>query len=160
VRNEISLSEIIKHDYKAIILSPGPETPEKAGSMLNVIEYYYKTHPMLGICLGHQAIGEFFGGALTKAEKPMHGKISEINFTADYIFDGLRNSIKVVRYHSLILKELPNTISVLAWTKAGEIMAIKHNKYPIRGLQFHPEAVLTIDGLQLLKNWAFFNKII
>lgn len=160
VRNNVSLNEITNHIYKGVILSPGPETPAKAGSMMEVINYYYKTHPILGICLGHQAIGEFFGAALTRAERPMHGKISEIEFENDYIFKGLQDSIQVVRYHSLILKDIPPQISVTARTSKGEIMAIKHNSYPIRGLQFHPEAVLTTEGLHLLKNWALFNNLI
>lgn len=160
VRNDVSISEITMHKYQGVILSPGPETPAKAGGIMQVINHYYKTLPILGICLGHQAIGEFFGAALTKAEKPMHGKLSEIEFLDDYIFNGLKNSIQVVRYHSLILKDIPPDISVTAWTRKGEIMAIKHNFYPVRGLQFHPEAVLTTEGLQLLKNWAIFNKLL
>ena len=160
LNNRSSVESISRLPLKGILLSPGPETPEKAGCMPAVLSSLYNKIPILGVCLGHQAIGQFFGAKLVKALKPMHGKISEINCQDDYLFHGLAPKLKVVRYHSLVLQELPASLSCLATTAEGEIMAIKHNSLPIRGLQFHPEAVLTESGLSMLKNWLSFNNIV
>lgn len=154
------MSEVKKYDYTGIVLSPGPEIPSKAGSLMEVIDYYHNKLPMLGICLGHQAIGQYFGSNLMKAQKPMHGKISKVRVKDDYIFEGIANEIEVVRYHSLILEDVGGDLSATAHTLSGEIMALKHNFLPIRGLQFHPEAFLTISGLEILKNWINFNNIV
>lgn len=158
--NQATPEQLSELNLKGIVLSPGPETPAKAGRLLEVFEAFYNKLPILGICLGHQAIGQFFGAVLEKAHKPMHGKVSMINCEDDYLFEGQARQLKVVRYHSLILKELPETLSSIAATESGEIMAIKHNCLPIRGLQFHPEAVLTESGLAMLKNWLRFNNIV
>ena len=158
--NQTSLEEIEKLPIKGIVLSPGPETPSKAGCMPEVLSSFYDKLPILGVCLGHQAIGEFFGSKLDKAIRPMHGKISEIICENDYLFHDVRKNLKVVRYHSLVLKNLPPSLSCIASTAEGEIMAIKHNSLPIRGLQFHPEAILTESGLAMLKNWLSFNNIV
>lgn len=160
MNNQTLLENITKLPLKGIVLSPGPETPSKAGCMTEVLSAFYNKLPILGICLGHQAIGEFFGARLDKAIRPMHGKISGITCENDYIFHNVRKNLKVVRYHSLVLKELPASLSCIATTTEGEVMAIKHNKWPIRGLQFHPEAIMTESGLSMLKNWLSFNNIV
>lgn len=153
VRNDVSLSEIKKLPINAIVLSPGPGTPKGAGVLMEVIHAYHARVPMLGICLGHQALGEFFGAKLEKGEKPMHGKISEIICEPDPIFKNLPEKMPVVRYHSLVLRHTPPTIVPLAHTASGELMAFKHNTLPLYALQFHPEAALTTYGLEMLRNW-------
>lgn len=160
LNNKVRPEELSKLNLKGIVLSPGPETPAKAGQLLQVVGAFYNKLPILGICLGHQAIGQFFGAKLEKAEKPMHGKVSIINCKEDYLFQGLARQLKVVRYHSLVLNSLPETLSSIAATEKGEIMAVKHNQLPVRGLQFHPEAILTESGLAMLKNWLSFNNIV
>ncbi|MCC9136393.1 anthranilate synthase component II [Pontibacter silvestris] len=153
VRNDVPLQEIQKLPVKAIVLSPGPGTPQQAGCMPEVIRHYHEQVPMMGICLGHQALGEFFGAKLEKAIRPMHGKISEIICVADPLFAGLPVKMPVVRYHSLVLKSMPDCIISLAQTQENEMMAFKHKTLPLYALQFHPEATLTTYGLQMLKNW-------
>ncbi|GAB4334104.1 MAG: aminodeoxychorismate/anthranilate synthase component II [Flammeovirgaceae bacterium] len=152
-RNNEPLQNIILQDYDGLVLSPGPETPQKAGCLLEVLEYYYQKLPILGVCLGHQAIGEFFGAKLIKAHKPMHGKISSIYCKKDAIFQNLPQSFEVVRYHSLVLHQIPRNLTVIAETNEKEVMAIHHYSLPIWGVQFHPEAILTQFGLEILKNW-------
>ena len=160
MNNKTPPEDIKKLPLKGIVLSPGPETPSKAGCMPELLASFYNKLPILGVCLGHQAIGEFFGAKLDKAIRPMHGKISEITCENDYLFKGTEKKIKVVRYHSLVLKNLPDSLSCIASTAEGEVMAIKHNSLPVRGLQFHPEAILTESGLAMLKNWLSFNNIV
>ena len=159
VQNDQPLEKIQQIPFKALILSPGPQTPAKAGCLMEVIAHNYRRVPILGVCLGHQALGEFFGARLYKASQPMHGKLSSISCRSDYLFEGLPAQFKVVRYHSLLLKELPHSLESIAETAAGELMALRHRELPIRGVQFHPEAILTEGGLALLKNWVSFNKI-
>ena len=159
VRNDIPLNEITKLNYSGVVLSPGPETPAKAGCLMEVIDFYHKKTPMLGICLGHQAIGEFFGARLCKAARPMHGKLSKIETNQKGAFHGLPKIFEVVRYHSLVLDQLPKALKISAQTEADEVMALQHGSLPLEGLQFHPEAVLTEHGLQMLKNWLRFNNI-
>jgi anthranilate synthase/aminodeoxychorismate synthase-like glutamine amidotransferase len=158
-RNDCDISELTNKKYEGIILSPGPGVPDKAGNLPEVIEYFHKKIPVLGICLGHQAIGTFFGAQLIKGKRPMHGKISSINCADDELFSGLPKKLEVVRYHSLVLSNLPDEIISIARSDDGEIMAIKHKKYPVYGMQFHPEAILTDHGLKMLKNWLILNKI-
>jgi len=153
VRNDVPLQEIQLLPIKAIVLSPGPGTPQAAGSLPDVIRHYHTRVPMLGICLGHQALGEFFGATLEKGIRPMHGKISEIICEPDPIFRGLPQKMPVVRYHSLVLRHTPETILPLAHTQEGELMAFRHKALPLYALQFHPEAALTTYGLHLLQNW-------
>jgi len=159
-RNDLSLEEITVFDYSGVVLSPGPENPEKAGCLMNVVDYYSKKLPLLGICLGHQAIGEFFGAKLTKALRPMHGKVDKVYGLSEKIFDGIGEGIEIVRYHSLVLKELPKILKPIAHTREMELMGFQHKSLPITGLQFHPEAVLTNSGLQMLSNWIRFNNIV
>ena len=126
---------------------------------MDLIGKFHDKMPILGICLGHQALGSYFGAVLSKANKPMHGKISRIYVKSDYLFEGIKTEFNVVRYHSLILKDLPQDIEAIARTADGEIMAIRHNKWNIRGVQFHPEAALTNFGLKILSNWVSYNSL-
>ncbi len=160
LRNDVSLTEIQKHNFEGIILSPGPGKPEDAGVLMEVIKYYHDKLPILGICLGHQAIGEFYGANLEKAAKPMHGKISEISCVNDSLFKDLPCEMPVTRYHSLLLKNLPETLKPLAQTKEGELMAFRHVEHPVFAVQFHPEALLTTYGLDILRNWLSIAKIV
>lgn len=152
--DEISVSEIEIMKPKAIVLSPGPGRPADSGVMNEVIKNFHQTIPLLGICLGHQAIGEFFGARLVQAEKPMHGKTSEVFFENHFLFQDIQSPLTVMRYHSLLLKEVENTpLKIIATTSAHEVMAIEHPQHKIIGLQFHPESILTPDGMTMLRNW-------
>ncbi|QHT69533.1 aminodeoxychorismate/anthranilate synthase component II [Rhodocytophaga rosea] len=159
LRNTVPISQIKKQAYKAIVLSPGPQTPERAGNMMEVIHYYIQQIPVLGICLGHQAIGIYFGASLVKAVQPMHGKISSVSLEQDELFEQIPSPTNVVRYHSLILEDLPASLETIAHTAEHEIMAIRHKTLPVRGIQFHPEAALTVDGIKMIENWIKFNKL-
>jgi anthranilate synthase component 2 len=154
VRNDVKLEELLALPVTGIVLSPGPGTPQEAGVMMEVIRHYHKLVPMLGICLGHQALGEFFGATLAKGIKPMHGKLSEITCAADPLFEGIPQMMPVVRYHSLVLRHSPDCIIPLAYTAQGELMAFRHSSLPLYALQFHPEAALTTYGLDMLRNWV------
>ena len=137
--------------YDKIILSPGPGVPEEAGLLLDVIRTYAERKPILGVCLGEQAIGQVFGGKLVNLEEVFHG-VQE-----DYIFCGLPNRIPVGRYHSWVVdtKDFPEALAITAISPEGQIMALKHREYDIHGIQFHPESVLTPDGKTIVKNWLF-----
>jgi anthranilate synthase component 2 len=126
---------------------------------MDVINYYQNKLPILGICLGHQAIAEYFGGKIKKGTSPMHGTLSEIICKEDSLFDKIPSKINVVRYHSLIVEQLPAPLSCIAQTLQQDIMALKHDTLPIYGLQFHPEAALTEFGIEILKNWLKTTKI-
>ena len=152
-RNDVSLGEIEKLQFDSIVLSPGPGIPSDAGICLDVLRHYQGRHPILGICLGHQAIGEFFGANLKKALKPMHGKLSTVIAKQSRIFAEVPSNFEVVRYHSLIVDHLPDCLESVAETTEGEVMVMIHKKLPIVGIQYHPEAFLTEYGLQVLKNW-------
>ncbi|MGY2133799.1 anthranilate synthase component II [Hymenobacter sp. HD11105] len=157
VRNDASLAAIEALDFDGIVLSPGPGTPDAAGIMPAVVRAYHQRVPMLGVCLGHQALGEFFGAKLQRAARPMHGKVSEIEIAPqEPLFHNLPPKLSVTRYHSLILKDLPASLVPLAHStdSAQEIMAFRHHSLPLYGVQFHPEALLTTYGLALLGNWV------
>jgi anthranilate synthase/aminodeoxychorismate synthase-like glutamine amidotransferase len=156
LRNNVPIATIDFEKYGGILLSPGPETPQKAGNLMQVIENQHLHKPILGVCLGHQAIGSYFGADLLKAKQPMHGKISAIFCEPDELFNQIPQSLKVVRYHSLILENPPACLKVTAQTASQEIMAITHQTLPIKGIQFHPEAALTEFGKQMIKNWIDF----
>ncbi len=158
IRNdEMTLDEIQSLNFSSAIISPGPKTPHEAGITLKFIERFHKTKPILGICLGHQAIGEFFGAKLVKAIKPMHGKTSVITHNKSYLFKNLPDEFEVMRYHSLVLQELEKTeLQITATIKENEVMAFAHPVLRIAGVQFHPESILTPTGLQLMKNWFEF----
>ena len=152
--DELSVEEVEKVPFTSAIISPGPKTPREAGITMQFIERFYQTKPILGICLGHQAIGEFFGAKLIKANKPMHGKTSLITHINCPLFNHLPDEFAVMRYHSLILTEVEKTeLQVIASTKENEVMAITHPTLKLAGLQFHPESILTPNGLQIMKNW-------
>ena len=144
----------------AVVLSPGPGNPIYNKQLLKFIGSIYEKKPILGICLGCQALGYFFGARLKKALRPMHGKISNISIQPAGIFNDIPERIEVTRYHSLILAELPKTLAPLAYSNEGELMAFAHKSLPVIGIQFHPEAYLTQYGLQIFRNWAINNKLI
>jgi anthranilate synthase component II len=155
VRADQSPLESLRNgSYDGIVLSPGPQRPKDAGDLMAVIEAFHDRLPMMGVCLGHQAIGEFFGAELVRAIRPVHGKTSRIWHDNDPVFSGLPESFSVMRYHSLVLNTLPETLERLAWTAEGEIMALRHRNLPLYGIQFHPESILTEFGLEILQNWV------
>ena len=153
----ISLAEISRLAPSHIILSPGPCTPREAGVSTDVVRRFSPTTPILGVCLGHQCIGEAFGGRIVRAARPMHGKVSTITHDGSGIFSGLPSPMHVTRYHSLIIEpeSLPDELNVTARTDSGEIMAIQHRTNPTVGVQFHPESALTEYGYRMLA--AFLN---
>lgn len=159
--DKITPDEIEDLNPEAIILSPGPGRPEDAGICVDTVKKFHDKIPILGVCLGHQAICVAFGGKISYASKLMHGKSSIAKLNKDPIFKGLNDEITVGRYHSLSLVEttLPKDLRIISKTADnGEIMAVKHEKYDIYGLQFHPESILTPDGITIIEN--FINKII
>lgn len=159
-KNDSKISEIECLNFDAIVISPGPETPDKAGITNKIIEKFHKTYPILGICLGHQALGVFFGAELAKAKEPKHGKLSTINIKKDILYKDLNNNFNVTRYHSLVLKNLPQILKTTSLSKDdNEIMSFKHYNLPIWGIQFHPEAILTQHGIEILRNWVTFNNL-
>ncbi len=156
LRNDVfELDDLERSSFDGIVLSPGPKRPVDAGLMMSVIARWHQRLPILGICLGHQAIGEFFGAPLIKAALPMHGKTSVIQHSEHPLFTGIPTSFTVMRYHSLLLESLDGTpLDCIARTATGEIMALTHPTLPLTGVQFHPESILTEYGLLLLQNWV------
>ena len=154
--DKITLDEISKLNPSMIVLSPGPGRPEDAGICIDVVKEFYDKIPILGVCLGHQSICMAFGGVISYASELMHGKSSIVSLSDDLIFKGLNKEITVGRYHSLSLKDetLPKELKVIARSDDGEIMAVKHEKFNVYGLQFHPESILTPDGLSILTNFS------
>lgn len=157
VRNdEISIEKIRKLTPTHIVISPGPGKPVNAGICINMIKELYKEIPILGICLGHQAIYEAFGGKVSYAKKLMHGKSSNVKvLTENPLFNGLPATIQAARYHSLagVKETLPQELEIIAWTKDDEIMGIRHKEYPVYGVQFHPESILTPQGNVIIENF-------
>lgn len=154
--DEITVFQLKKMDFSSIIISPGPKNPNKAGISMDVIKEFHKSKKILGVCLGHQCIAQYFGCKIIKDNNPTHGKVSKIYFTPGPIFEGLEQGFEATRYHSLIVdnNSLKNTpVKPIAKTKDNILMAIKHENYPIYGVQFHPEAILTEGGKRLLKNF-------
>lgn len=156
VRNDkITLDEIRKMNPDGIMLSPGPCSPDEAGICLDVIKEFKETYPIFGVCLGHQAIGQVFGGKIVKT-KPMHGKISTIYNNGASVFKDLPEKFKVTRYHSLKIDEdtFPeNELEITSWTKDGIIMGVKHKKHNIHGVQFHPESIASEHGHKMIENF-------
>lgn len=155
--DEISLTQIAAIRPSSLVISPGPCSPDQAGISLAAIQHFAGQMPILGVCLGHQAIAQVFGAKVVRAKTVMHGKNSLIEHRDRGLFKGLKNPLSVTRYHSLIVEKasLPDEFSVEAWTEAdeSEIMALSHKKLPLYGVQFHPEAILTEQGHQLLQNF-------
>ena len=153
--DEITLEEIEAMAPTYLMISPGPCTPNEAGISLKAIEYFAGKIPILGVCLGHQAIAQVFGGEVIRAKTLMHGKTSSITHEGMGLFSDLPSPIDVTRYHSLIVdeKSFPNQLEVTAWTSDGEIMALKHKTLPIEGVQFHPESIMSQFGKEMLKNF-------
>ncbi len=153
--NKIQISEIKKNKYQKIVISPGPGKPDNAGNCLDIVKHYYKTIPILGVCLGHQIIGQAFKAKIVNAKKIMHGKISTINHNGKGVFKGIKKKISATRYHSLIIdrKTLGKDLIVTAETKDKIIMGVMHKKYNVHGVQFHPESIKTVEGMKLLKNF-------
>ncbi|SFF31987.1 para-aminobenzoate synthetase component 2 [Paenibacillus catalpae] len=153
--DEIDLAgiEALKPDH--ILISPGPCSPNEAGISLSVIEHFKGVIPIFGVCLGHQSIGQAFGGDVVRAEKLMHGKTSEILHDGKTIFEGIPSPYTATRYHSLIVKRetLPDCLEISAETAEGEIMGLRHKEYPIEGVQFHPESIITQHGHAMLRNF-------
>ncbi|QZY54810.1 anthranilate synthase component II [Crassaminicella profunda] len=155
-RNDaITLEKIKNLSPTMIVLSPGPCTPNESGICKSVVNTFKGKIPILGICLGHQTIGQVFGGKIIKAKEPVHGKVHPIKHMNKGVFHNLPNPLKVTRYHSLIIEKetLPDCLEITALTNAGEIMGIKHKNYLIEGVQFHPEAILTEKGMEILENF-------
>jgi para-aminobenzoate synthetase component 2 len=155
VRNDaITLDEIAALTPTHIVISPGPGTPDDAGISLALVERFAPSVPILGVCLGHQAIGQAFGGRVVRAERLMHGKVSPVHHDGRDLFNGLPSPFEATRYHSLIVADpLPTCLEVSARTPEGEVMGLRHQAYPTAGVQFHPESILTRYGHQLLKNF-------
>jgi anthranilate synthase/aminodeoxychorismate synthase-like glutamine amidotransferase len=153
--DELTVDEVEALAPERILLSPGPCTPQEAGISIELIQRFADKVPILGVCLGHQAIGAAFGGDVVRAPKLMHGKTSEVKHDGKTIFAGLTSPMTCTRYHSLIVSEknLPEDLEVSARTADGTIMGLRHRKYPVEGVQFHPESVLTSDGKRLIKNF-------
>lgn len=156
VRNDkITLEEIEKLACLAIIISPGPGRPEEAGISKAVIEHFAGKIPILGICLGHQAIGEVFGGQVIRALEPVHGKVSQVQHDGQGVYEGLSQPFAAGRYHSLIVEKesLPDCLEIRSLSADGLIMGLRHKEYLVEGIQFHPESILTPEGSRLLKNF-------
>jgi anthranilate synthase component 2 len=156
VRNdELTVEEIARLAPARIVISPGPCTPNEAGVSLAVIDHFKERVPILGVCLGHQAIGQAFGGRVVHAKTLMHGKVSRIHHTGAGVFRGLPTPYDATRYHSLAIEResCPPDLEVTAWTEDGEIMGARHRSLPVEGVQFHPESILTQHGHALLRNF-------
>jgi len=161
IRNDqITIDEIEKLNPEQLVISPGPCTPNEAGISVEAINYFAGKKPILGVCLGHQSIGQAFGGTIVHAKEIMHGKTSMIKHADVGVFKGLTNPFEATRYHSLVIEQssLPECLQVTSWTEnpdgsIDEIMGIKHKELPIQGIQFHPESILTEHGHDMLKNF-------
>ncbi|HTS54605.1 MAG TPA: aminodeoxychorismate/anthranilate synthase component II [Burkholderiales bacterium] len=154
--DEINLDEIAALDPAHIVISPGPCTPSEAGISVPLIRRFAGEIPILGVCLGHQSIGQAFGGKIVHAKRVMHGKVSTIHHGGEGVFHGLREPFEATRYHSLVIEResLPEALAVTAWTDDGEIMGVRHKTLAVHGVQFHPESILTQLGHELLRNFV------
>jgi len=157
--DQINLSQLEEINPTHIVISPGPGSPDQAGISLDVINKLAGRIPILGVCLGHQAIGQAFGGRVVNAERLMHGKTSLIHHDGLGIYKGIPSPFLATRYHSLMIsrEDLPSCLVVSAWTPEGEIMGLRHQELPVEGVQFHPESILTEHGLDLLRNFIYNN---
>ncbi|MEO0155511.1 MAG: aminodeoxychorismate/anthranilate synthase component II [candidate division WOR-3 bacterium] len=153
--DEITIGRIKRMKPNYIFISPGPKTPKEAGMTCRIIEYFAGKIPIFGVCLGHQAIAEVFGGKITRANNVVHGKVSLIFHNRKTIFQKIKNPFYATRYHSLIVdkESLPDCLEITAWTIDGLVMGIKHKNYSVEGVQFHPESILTETGKRILQNF-------
>lgn len=152
---KVGIEELDALEPERVVISPGPCTPREAGISNNVIRHFAGKVPILGVCLGHQCVGDTFGGEVVRADRLMHGKTSMIHHNDIEVFEGLDNPFEATRYHSLIVKKetLPDCLEITAWTDQDEIMGLRHKTLPIWGVQFHPESILTVAGKSLLANF-------
>ncbi|MDA1060616.1 MAG: aminodeoxychorismate/anthranilate synthase component II [bacterium] len=153
--DEISIAKITRLKPSKIIISPGPGGPNDAGIAMKVIQEFYQQIPILGVCLGHQCIGQVFGSKIIRAKEILHGKTSEIYHTEDKLFSGINNPLSAARYHSLVIDHVPKGFTLTAWDENNEIMGIHHKKYPVFGVQFHPESFLTKEGSKIMHNFLY-----
>jgi anthranilate synthase component II len=156
VRNDaLTVDEVRAREPGAILLSPGPCTPREAGICLDVVRELSAETPILGVCLGHQAIGEAFGGDVVRAPRPMHGKVSEVSHDADGLFRGLDGPFRATRYHSLVVdrRTWPEALAITAQSEDGIVMGLRHRSRPVHGVQFHPESVLSDHGARMMRNF-------
>jgi para-aminobenzoate synthetase component 2 len=151
--NKITLEEIEKLKPARIVISPGPGIPADAGITENVVRQFHNKTPILGVCLGHQAIGEVFGGTIVRAPTLMHGKVSEIYHDGKGLFKGLPQGFPATRYHSLMVSQIPDCLEISAETKDGVVMGLRHRECPTEGIQFHCESIMTVVGKNILKNF-------
>jgi anthranilate synthase component II len=153
--DKITVNDVLAADPEAIVLSPGPRTPNDAGICLDLIKQAAPTIPIFGVCLGHQAIGQVFGGDVVRAPVPMHGKLSEVKHKGQSVFRGINGPFKATRYHSLVVdrKNIPQELSVTAETDDGLVMGLAHTKLPVHGVQFHPESIASEHGHLILRNF-------
>jgi anthranilate synthase/aminodeoxychorismate synthase-like glutamine amidotransferase len=155
VRNDAAVDDLVALDPDAVVISPGPGHPRDAGCCVDAIHAFGGRVPLLGVCLGHQAIGLAYGGEVVRAEALMHGKTSEISHNNSGVFEGLPNPFPATRYHSLVVQpeSLPASLELTAWTADGVIMGVRHTELPTQGVQFHPESIMTPAGMALLSNF-------
>ncbi|MEJ2690476.1 MAG: aminodeoxychorismate/anthranilate synthase component II [Deltaproteobacteria bacterium] len=153
--DQVTVEEIAEMQPTRLLISPGPCSPAKAGISIAAIRHFADKIPVLGVCLGHQSIGEAFGGRTIRADRLMHGKTSTITHDGKGVFNGLPNPFEAMRYHSLVVAEddLPNCLTITARSEQGELMGLRHREYAVEGVQFHPESIMTPDGVRLLKNF-------
>ncbi len=153
--DKITLEEIEELAPERIVISPGPCTPNEAGISIDVVNHFSGKLPILGVCLGHQSIGQAFGGVVVRAERLMHGKTSMIEHDGLSIYGGVPSPFEATRYHSLVVERLtlPDCLEISAETREGEIMGLRHKEYPVEGVQFHPESILTSEGKNILSNF-------
>lgn len=156
IRNDaMTLDEVKELNLSKILISPGPGRPHEAGITEEIIKELGKQIPILGVCLGHQAIGEVFGAKVIHAPKLMHGKVSQVSHDGEFIFKGIQNDFTATRYHSLVLDSntIPDVLQITAHSDDGVIQGIRHKEFPIQGIQFHPESILTTEGPKIISNW-------
>jgi anthranilate synthase component 2 len=151
--DEVSIQEIEGLNPRCIVISPGPSTPWRSGIIVDLVKNFYDKKPILGVCLGHQAIAYAFGGSVVRAPIPLHGKVSKIYHNGDILYRGIPSPFSATRYHSLMVKDLPPELLVCSWTEDNIIMGIRHKDYPVFGVQFHPESYMTEVGKKLLLNF-------
>ncbi|MGW8248182.1 MAG: anthranilate synthase component II [Acidiferrobacterales bacterium] len=156
--DQVTVDEIEKLAPDHIVISPGPCTPNEAGVSIDVIKAFAGKRPVLGVCLGHQAMGQAFGGKIVHAKELMHGKTSMVHHTGEGVFKGLPSPFEATRYHSLVVEResLPDCLAITAWTDDGEIMGLRHKEFTVEGVQFHPESILSEHGHDLLRNFLSY----